>query len=143
VAGLRHSIRVVALQILFELDLTNHALEEVLERHLQEEEFRAESQTFLHQLTFGVWEQRSQLDQIIAEAAPSWPVEQMPGVDKAVLRIALFEILLDSVERTPIKAIINEAVELAKHFGGDNSGRFVNGVLGTVVERYPRQSQVK
>lgn len=60
----------------------------------------------------------------------------MPGVDKAILRIALFELLLDEFEKTPIKAVINEAVELAKHFGSDNSSRFVNGVLGTVVSQY-------
>ena len=60
----------------------------------------------------------------------------MPGVDKAVLRIALFEMMIDNQEQTPVKAVINEAVELAKHFGSDNSSRFVNGVLGTVVTRY-------
>ena len=60
----------------------------------------------------------------------------MPGVDKAILRIALYEILIDEAEHTPVKAVINEAVELAKHFGSDNSSRFVNGVLGTVVTRY-------
>jgi N utilization substance protein B len=60
----------------------------------------------------------------------------MPGIDKAILRIALFEILIDETEKTPVKAVINEAVELAKQFGSDNSSRFVNGVLGTVVTRY-------
>ena len=78
----------------------------------------------------------SYLDRIIEEAAPSWPVNQMPGVDKAILRIALYEILIDETEKTPVKAVINEAVELAKQFGSDNSSRFVNGVLGTVVTRY-------
>jgi N utilization substance protein B len=73
---------------------------------------------------------------VIEEAAPNWPVTQMPGVDKAILRIALYELLVDVVEQTPVKAVINEAVELAKHFGSDNSSRFVNGVLGTVVSRY-------
>lgn len=87
-------------------------------------------------MVFGVWEQRHYLDRIIEEAAPNWPIDQMPGVDKAILRMALFELLLDAAEQTPMKAIINEAVELAKHFGSDNSARFVNGVLGTVVSRY-------
>jgi N utilization substance protein B len=91
---------------------------------------------FLRGIVFGAWEHRSYLDRIIEEAAPNWPITQMPGVDKAILRIAIFELLIDDLEKTPIKAVINEAVELAKQFGSDNSSRFVNGVLGTVVNRY-------
>jgi N utilization substance protein B len=98
-----------------------------------------ESKAFLHNLVVGVWEHRQYLDQIIEQAAPSWPLDQMPGVDKAVLRIAVYELLLDDTEQTPMKAVINEAVELAKHFGSDNSGRFVNGVLGFVVNNYTRE----
>lgn len=133
--GLRHRVRVAALQILFEVDLTDHSLADVLERRVQEEAFSAEARGFLQRLVVGVWEHRPHLDQVIAEAAPSWPVEQMPGIDKGVLRIALYELLMDQAEQTPVKAVINEAVELAKHFGSDNSGRFVNGVLGFVVSR--------
>ncbi len=134
--GLRHRMRVVALQVLFEVDLSDHPLDVVVERQLQEEEYSDEAKTFLRYLVFGVWEHRHYLDDVIEEAAPNWPVEQMPGVDKAVLRIALYELLVDKTEQTPLKAVINEAVELAKHFGSDNSGRFVNGVLGFVVNRY-------
>jgi len=136
VPGLRHRARIAALQILFEVDTIDHALDEVLERRLEEDGFAAESAHFLRSLVCGVWEHRSYLDQVIEEAAPNWPVDQMPGVDKAVLRIALYELLSEQVERTPIKAVINEAVELAKQFGSDNSSRFVNGVLGYVVQRY-------
>lgn len=134
-ASLRHRVRIAALQILFEVDATDHPLDVVLERRL-EEELPADGQRFLRRIVFGVWEHRSYLDRIIEEAAPNWPVSQMPGVDKAILRIALFELLIDDIEKTPVKAVINEAVELAKHFGSDNSSRFVNGVLGTVVNRY-------
>ncbi len=134
--GLRHRARIAALQILFEVDTIDHALDEVLERRLEEEGFAAESAHFLRSLVCGVWEHRSYLDQVIEEAAPNWPVDQMPGVDKAVLRIALYELLIEQAERTPLKAVINEAVELAKQFGSDNSSRFVNGVLGYVVQRY-------
>jgi N utilization substance protein B len=136
VPGLRHRARIAALQILFEVDTIDHALDDVLERRLEEEGFAAESAHFLRSLVCGVWEHRSYLDQVIEEAAPNWPVDQMPGVDKAVLRIALYELLIEQAERTPIKAVINEAVELAKQFGSDNSSRFVNGVLGYVVQRY-------
>lgn len=139
-ASLRHRVRIAALQILFEVDLTDHSLDVVLERRLNEEDFPPDGTRFLQHLVFGVWEHRPYLDRIIEEAAPNWPVHQMPGIDKAILRIALFELLLDDFEKTPVKAVINEAVELAKHFGSDNSSRFVNGVLGTVVSQYCSES---
>lgn len=135
-ASLRHRVRIAALQALFEVDATDHAIDRVVDRRAADEQLPAEGERFLHQIVFGVWEHRSYLDRIIEEAAPNWPVTQMPGVDKAILRIALYELLIDAVEQTPVKAVINEAVELAKHFGSDNSSRFVNGVLGTVVSRY-------
>lgn len=141
--SLRHRVRVAALQILFEVDATDHAIDVVYERRRLDEVLPSDGERFLHSLVFGVWEHRSYLDGIIEEAAPNWPITQMPGVDKAVLRIALFELLIDENERTPVKAVINEAVELAKQFGSDNSSRFVNGVLGTVVSRYrPGQDQL-
>ena len=135
-SSLRHRVRIAALQVLFEVDATDHAIEVVYERRREEEQIAPESERFLHRLVFGVWEHRTYLDRIIEEAAPNWPLTQMPGVDKAVLRIALFELLIDDLEKTPVKAVINEAVELAKQFGSDNASRFVNGVLGTVVSRY-------
>lgn len=141
-ASLRHRVRIASLQILFEVDSTDHPIDVVLERHL-EEEWATDGERFLRRLVFGAWEHRSYLDRIIEEAAPSWPLSQMPGVDKAILRIALFELLIDDVEHTPVKAVINEAVELAKHFGSDNSSRFVNGVLGTVVSRHPRTRETE
>jgi transcription antitermination protein NusB len=143
VASLRHRVRVAALQILFEVDATDHAIDAVFERRRDDEQLPSDGERFLHMLVFGVWEHRSYLDGIIEEAAPNWPITQMPGVDKAVLRIALYELLIDEDERTPVKAVINEAVELAKQFGSDNSSRFVNGVLGTVVSRYrPGQDEL-
>ncbi len=135
-ASLRHRVRIIALQILFELDATDHPPDQVVARRLEEERLPPEGERFLRRLVFGAWEHASYLDRIIEEAAPNWPVNQMPGVDKAILRIALFEALIDEEEKTPLKAIINEAVELAKQYGSDNSSRFVNGVLGTVVSRY-------
>ncbi len=135
-ASLRHRVREIALQILFELDATDHPPDVVVQRWVEDEGMAADGERFLQRLVFGAWEQRAYLDRVIEEAAPNWPVSQMPGVDKAVLRIALFEILVDDQEKTPVKAVINEAVELAKQFGSDNSSRFVNGVLGTVATRY-------
>ena len=140
-ASLRHRVRIAALQTLFEIDATDHAPDIVVQRRLEDDPLPPEGERFLKRLVFGVWEHQSYLDRIIEEAAPNWPVTQMPGVDKAILRIALYEILIDDVEKTPVKAVINEAVELAKHFGSDNSSRFVNGVLGTVVTRYVEGAQ--
>lgn len=139
-ASLRHRVRIAALQVLFELDATDHVLDQAVALRAEEEQLPPEGQRFLRQLVEGSWENLSYIDHIIEEAAPSWPVSQMPGVDKAILRIALYEILLDDTEKTPVKAVINEAVELAKHFGSDNSSRFINGVLGTVVIRYVEDS---
>lgn len=135
-ASLRHRVRIAVLQILFEVDATDHPIDLVYERRHSDELLAQDGERFMHRLVFGVWEHRSYLDRIIEEAAPNWPITQMPGVDKAILRIALFELLIDDAEQTPVKAVINEAVELAKQFGSDNSSRFVNGVLGTVVSRY-------
>jgi N utilization substance protein B len=136
-------VRVAALQILFEVDATDHAIDVVYERRRADEQLAADGERFMSALVFGVWEHRSYLDRIIEEAAPNWPITQMPGVDKAILRIALYELLIDENEQTPVKAVINEAVELAKQFGSDNSSRFVNGVLGTVVSRHrPGQDEL-
>lgn len=135
-ASLRHRVRIAALQSLFELDASDHSIDTVIAQRAEVDQLPAEGERFLRRLVAGAWEHQSYLDRIIEEAAPNWPVNQMPGVDKAILRIALYEILIDDAEKTPVKAVINEAVELAKHFGSDNSSRFVNGVLGTVVTRY-------
>lgn len=140
-AGLRHRVRIAALQILYEVDSSDHPVDVVLERRLESERFAPDSAAFLRALVQGTWEHRHYLDQVIEEAAPNWPVAQMPSVDKAVLRIALYELLLHDGEHTPVKAVINEAVELAKHFGSDNSGRFINGVLGFVINKYGERSE--
>jgi N utilization substance protein B len=133
---LRHRARTLALQILFEVEETDHKLGPVLERYAADGQFAPDAGSFARHLCEGSWQERSYLDGIIEESAPNWPVAQMPAVDKTILRIALFELLLDDRERTPIRAVINEAVELAKQFGSDNSSRFINGVLGSVVARY-------
>jgi N utilization substance protein B len=107
---------------------------EVLQRNMQEESLPEDTRTFAEELVRGVLENQRFLDKLISEAAPTWPIEQMSAIDLNILRIAIFEILL--YRRSPIKSSINEAVELAKAFGTDSSGRFVNGVLGTIVSQY-------
>jgi N utilization substance protein B len=123
------------MQVLFELDITDHPLEPVLQRRLEDESLPADAAEFTQRIVRGAWERRSYLDNVIEQAAPNWPIYQMPAIEKAILRLAIWELLLNDHDPAPAKAVINEAVELAKHFGGDNSSRFVNGVLGTVVSQ--------
>jgi len=138
VANVRHRARVAAMQSLFELDVTDHPLESTLERRLDDESLPDDAAEFTRRIVRGAWERRDYLDQVIEQAAPNWPIYQMPAIEKAILRLAIWELLLNEQDPTPEKAAINEAVELAKHYGGENSSRFVNGVLGTVVSQ--RQS---
>ena len=124
----------LALQTLYEMDSTGHPAREVVERHLAEEETPSEIADFAIELIDGVLARLSEIDAVIAGAAPNWPLNQMARVDKNILRLAIFEVLFNNT-RVPPKAAINEAVELAKTFGSDSSSRFINGVLGTVVAK--------
>lgn len=137
-ANVRHRARVAAMQSLFELDVTDHPLESTMERRLDDESLPDDAAEFARRIVRGAWERRDYLDQVIEQAAPNWPIYQMPAIEKAILRLAIWELLLNQQDPAPEKAAINEAVELAKHYGGENSSRFVNGVLGTVVSQ--RQS---
>jgi len=128
--GSRRRARALALQALYEIDSVGHKAEEILDRLLAEQPLSEENNSFVRELVSGVIQNRENIDQSIIKFAPAWPLEQIPLVDRNILRLAIFEILLDN--RVPIKVAINEAVELAKNFGGDSSARFVNGVLGSV-----------
>ncbi len=129
-AGARRKARALALQALYEVDAAGHNPEDVLANHLGQSRLSAENAAFLRKLVNGVVLQKTKLDESIRQFAPAWPVEQMPIIDRNILRLAIFELLFDN--STPVKVAINEAIELAKAFGGDNSARFVNGVLSSV-----------
>ena len=129
-AGARRKARALALQVLYEIDSTGHGTEEVLARLLAENTLTTENADFTGHLVRGITGNRDKIDETIQRFAPAWPIAQIPLVDRNVLRLAIFEILLDN--RVPVKVAINEPVELAKTFGSDNSPKFVNGVLGTV-----------
>ncbi len=138
--SVRRLARVLALQTLFEVDSSGHLPDDVLARHLEENALATEGVEFARALVFGVLAHTGELDGIIAAAAPNWPMDQMAKVDKNVLRLALEELLFDT--EVPLKAAINEAVELGKRFGSDSSSRFINGVLGTVAgEAESRRAQ--
>ena len=128
----RHQARIVALQALYEIDCADHAPAIVLEQRLEATELPKTVTAFSRHLVFGVLKHRSVLDVFIHRHAPEWPLEQMAYIDRNVLRIAIFEFAVDG--QTPVKVAINEAVELAKTFGSDSAPRFVNGVLGALVE---------
>ncbi len=123
-------MRALVLKVLYEVDSVGHDMEQTLTLLLAKEELSEENAAFARELVSGVVQNREKIDKNIQNFAPAWPIEQIPVVDRNILRLAIFEILLDN--KVPVKVAINEAVELAKAFGGDNSSKFVNGVLGSV-----------
>ncbi|MBM3947976.1 MAG: transcription antitermination factor NusB [SAR202 cluster bacterium] len=127
----RRRARAAVLQVLYELDGSRHDPEAVMAAHLAETTLSAQGKAYVRKLVEGVLGRREELDSLIAQYAPNWPVAQLPSVDRNILRIAIFEIVSEG--DTPTKVAINEAVEMAKVFGSDSSPKFVNGVLGSVV----------
>ena len=125
------------MQSLFEHDMTGHDLEEILARLSDEEGEDVPSPVRDHTLRLarGVNARLGEVDPYIADAATAFPIPQLASIDRSVLRLAVYELLFE--RDTPYKVVINEAVEIAKRFGGPSSGRFVNGVLGTIVDRIP------
>jgi len=129
-AGARRKARALALKALYEVDSVGHEVEGVVTHLLANGGLSEENSAFVRELVSGVIQNKEKIDLNIQNFAPAWPIEQIPVVDRNILRLAIFEVLLDN--KVPVKVAINEAVELAKTFGGDNSSRFVNGVLGSV-----------
>jgi N utilization substance protein B len=129
----RRQARETALQTLYEVDVTDHSAAEVLIRLRAQHALNEEVHQYLSHLVLGVMANRDRIDMYLSAAASAFPIAQLPAVDRNVLRVAIFELLEPG--DVPPKAAINEAVDLAKRYGGDNSGRFVNGVLGTIFSR--------
>jgi len=135
-ASNRHLGRIVALQSLYEYEFRlqsgdeSASLDEIVARNLDRYEEAIDDTDFVNKLTSGVLEKQDELDAKIQPIAPDWPIAQIARVDRNILRIGLYE-LLYRADTVPPKVAINEAVELAKAFGSDNSSKFINGVLGT------------
>lgn len=129
----RTKARSVALQALYEIDLTDHPAGVVLEQRLEATPLDDRLEDFARQIVMGVMPIRADLDKFIAQHAPEWPIDQVSTIDRNLLRIALWEFAVHT--DTPVKVAINEAIELAKRFGSEASPRFVNGVLGALAER--------
>ncbi|MCH8008687.1 MAG: transcription antitermination factor NusB [Chloroflexi bacterium] len=130
--GPRRRARIVALQALFEADNSSHDPMESLQRIIESQRTGKAPAAFAVELVRAVLAKREELDGRIAKVAPAWPVDQLPAVDRNILRLAISEMLGDN--GTPVRAAINEAVELAKTFGTEKSSSFVNGVLGSIAE---------
>ena len=134
----RHLSRSIVMQSLYEWDFygkKEDSLQTIIERNIKDFGPGLEDLEFVRQLAEGVAKHLKDVDKVIEKAAPEWPISQIPLVDRNVLRIGLFELLYSNKEEVPPKVAINEAIELAKNFSGRTSGKFVNGVLGTVFKQ--------
>jgi N utilization substance protein B len=130
----RTRARSIALQALYEIDLTGHPPELVLNERLAETPLDDNLEEFARKIVMGIMPIVRELDQIIAKHAPEWPLDQVAIIDRNIMRIALWEIAVSN--QTPMKVAINEAVELGKVYGSDSTPRFVNGVLGSLALHY-------
>ena len=138
----RHLSRSIALQSLYEWDFFDKqtdSLDIILQRNLIDFAPGLNEKEFSLQLVNGVRENIDKIDEIIKAAAPEWPIPQIAMVDRNILRIGIFELIFGNKDEVPPKVAINESIELAKNFGGESSGRFVNGVLGTVFKEISEQ----
>lgn len=133
----RHLSRSIVLQTLFEWDFRKESetsIPNILDYNLKEFAIVSEGNSFTEGLIKGILKERENIDNIIQQAAPQWPLEKISIVDRNILRIGIYELLFSDKQEVPPKVAINEAIELAKAFGGENSGKFVSGVLGTIYK---------
>jgi N utilization substance protein B len=146
-ASNRHLGRIIALQTLYEVEFREQSgdktvdLSEVLARNISRYQKAVDDKSFIERLVNGVTKEEAKLDDVLRPVAPEWPIEQIARMDRVVLRIGLYELLYE--KDVPPKVVINESVELAKSFGGDNSSKFINGVLGTVLREHEGKSKKK
>ena len=131
----RHLQRSVAMQSLFEWDFQgcqDEKSDEIIERNIEEFASGIEESGFVEALVKGTLKNRKNIDELIEKCAPEWPISQITAVDRNILRLGIYELIHGNYEEVPPKVAINEAIELAKTFGGESSARFINGVLGTI-----------
>ncbi len=143
----RHLGRIIALQTLYEQEFRRECnddkfdLSEVLNRNIQRYHETVDDRKFIKDLVLGVNKYSSELDDLLQPLAPEWPISQIARMDRMVLRIGAYELV--HVRDIPPKVVINESVELAKAFGGDNSSKFINGVLGTLLKQQDAKNPSK
>lgn len=137
----RHLARSIILQSLFEWDFYQRKLnlDKIIKRNIKKFGGDFDENKFIETLAKGVMENRGKIDKIIQSSAPERPLSQLSAIDRNILRIGLFELLYGNKKEVPPKVAINEAIELAKSFGGESSGRFINGVLGSVYKEVEKK----
>lgn len=130
----RHLLRTIVFQTLYEWDFYEKKVSftDILERNMEEFAYGVDEPEFSWKIAKGLIEHLDEIDEVIKKAAPEWPIDQISIVDRNVLRMGLYELLYADKEEVPPKVAINEAIEIAKNYGGINSHKFINGVLGTV-----------
>jgi transcription antitermination protein NusB len=131
----RHLLRSIAMQSLYEWDFrgkNGNKISEIIDYNVHEFGPGIDDKAFVSHLVEGVLKNQEKIDQLIEKCAPEWPLDQVTVTDRNVLRLGIFELVFGNYDEVPPKVAINEAIELAKTFGGESSGRFVNGVLGTI-----------
>lgn len=137
----RHLSRTIAMQSLYEWDFNDRQgnLRDITDNNIRQFAPGLEDPAFIFDLVDGVVEHMSQIDQIIIDTAPEWPLDQITVVDRNILRLGILELMV--TKQVPPKVAINEAVELGKAFGGESSGKFINGVLGTLYKNLPEEQK--
>ncbi len=130
----RTKARAIALQALYEYDLSHHPVGVILHDRFKEGDLDDKMKRFSEEIVLGVFPIIEKLDKVIAKYAPDWPLDQVASIDRNIIRIALWEFAVKKC--TPVKVAINEAVELAKVYGSESTPRFINGVLGSLVSKY-------
>jgi len=128
----RTRARSIALQVLYEVDISEHQPGPILTKRFERLKMDDSLKQFISQIVSGVINNKQILDEFISDFAPEWPLDQVAIIDRNLLRMALWEIAV--YQKTPVKVVINEAVEIAKLYGSDGSPRFVNGVLGNLID---------
>ena len=145
-ASNRHLGRIIALQTLYEAEIRQQSndstlnVEEILDRNISRYEKAIDDTAFIYNLVNGVLDNQKKLDEKIQIMAPDWPIDQVARVDRSILRLGIYELVYADT-KVPPKVVINEAIELAKSFGSDNSSKFVNGVLGTAYRTLVEESE--
>ena len=131
----RHFSRTIAMQTLYEWQFNHHSqkMQELIDRYSQDNSQDEEGKKFIEEIVRGVTKHLKEIDKTIEEYAPEWPIDKIDGVDLSILRIGIFEMLYQKIN--PEKVVINESIEIAKTFGGESSGKFVNGVLGAIYNK--------
>jgi len=140
----RHLLRTIAMQCLYEWDFSDQneeKIDAIVAHNAKEFAPGINDFDFVKKLTRGVLKNQEQIDRVIEEYAPEWPLEQITAVDRNILRLGIYELKFDN--DVPPKVAINEAIELAKTFGGPSSGKFVNGVLGTIYRKITESEEAK